>query len=100
MLKKQRIASLMGIASMALAVSSGASAPSGAFAEVSAPNAKVQTAKSAVKVSVSDTSAARLGTGYARSWRAPIGKQYRASVRQHQRHASKARGVKRHHAMS
>ena len=39
----------------------------------------------------SDTKIDRLGTGYARRQRAPVGKRYRASVRQHQRHAAKAR---------
>lgn len=38
-----------------------------------------------------DTKSARLGTGYIRRYRAPVGKRYSASVRQHQRHAAKAR---------
>lgn len=43
----------------------------------------------------SDTKAARLNTGYVRQWRAPRGKRYAASVRQHQRHALKARNRRR-----
>lgn len=39
----------------------------------------------------SDTKSARLGTGYIRRHRAPVGKRYSASVRQHQRNALKAR---------
>jgi len=38
-----------------------------------------------------DTKSDRLGTGYYRRHKAPVGKRYRASVKQHQRHAAKAR---------
>lgn len=42
-----------------------------------------------------DTKSDRLGTGgYIRRHKAPVGKRYRASVRQHQRHAAKARNRK------
>jgi len=42
----------------------------------------------------SDTKSDRLGTGYYKRHRAPVGKRYRASVKQHQRHAAKARNKK------
>lgn len=56
---------------------------------------KLQTGE-ARRVAVGDTKAHRLGTGgYVRRRRAPVGKRYSASVRQHQRHAAKARNVRR-----
>lgn len=42
-----------------------------------------------------DTKVHRLGTGYTRRRRAYVGKRYSASVRQHQRHAAKARRRRR-----
>lgn len=39
----------------------------------------------------SDTKSDRLGTGYYRRHKAPVGKRYSASVKQHQRHAAKLR---------
>ncbi|CDN87378.1 hypothetical protein BN948_01800 [Hydrogenophaga intermedia] len=59
-------------------------------------NAQQPTERAPVKHT--DAKAARLGTGYVRQWRAPRGKPYAASVRQHQRHALKARNRRRHRA--
>jgi len=43
-----------------------------------------------------DTKSDRLGTGaWMRRSRAPVGKRYSASVRQHQRHAAKARNKRK-----
>lgn len=48
------------------------------------------------KASTADAKAARLGSStYRRRLRAYVGKRYRATVRQHQRHAAKARNRRR-----
>ena len=59
-------------------------------ATASEPGAK-RTPADSTKQAPGDTKATRIKTGYVRSWRAPRGKRYSASVRQHQRNAGKAR---------
>lgn len=46
----------------------------------------------------SDTKSARIGTGYVRRWKSPVGKRNRWSVKQGQRLATKAKNVARHRA--
>lgn len=91
-------AALLISAGMAAMVGSGiaiSTVPSGPSA-TERQNAQQPTERAPVKHT--DAKAVRLGTGYVRQWRAPRGKPYAASVRQHQRHALKARNKRRHRA--
>ncbi len=88
-----RKASLIAALAMSTLAGAGFNVSPGAnnTASVSQTNGAQQTPADRGQNLPSDTKSDRLGAGYYRRHKAPVGKRYSASVRQHQRHALKAR---------
>jgi hypothetical protein len=86
----------MSALSAGYSVTPGASSP---LPQVSETNVNTkQTTADRGQNAPSDTKSDRLGTWYRRGTKAPVGKRYRASVKQHQRNATKLRSRARNRA--
>jgi len=90
-MKHTSTAALLAAAALAGGVFSSVPGSSSPLPQVSETSSTKQTPADRGQNLPSDTKSDRLGTGYYRRHRAPVGKRYRASVKQHQRHAAKAR---------
>lgn len=82
------LAAMLGAAGMNVAVSPAAQS------QVSSPTSASSKGTLARAVGAAADILGLWGGGYSRGRRRPVGKRYRASVRQHQRHARKLRNRK------
>lgn len=93
---RKSLAALAALGAIATQLPAGVVVVDGQTATNSKPAASKSKSGDLKRVAVGDTKTNRLGgTGYYPQWRAPRGKRYSASVRQHQRNARKARNVRR-----
>lgn len=82
------LSALSVLASMGMSVAVN---PNGTYNIATNRNGKTKPAQTSAADPRDSKAIRRAATGYVRRHRAPRGKRYSASVRQHQRHAAKAR---------